>query len=67
MEKEKIGTDAGNIWQILNEKGNVKIVDLKKTTKMDIKDIYLALGWLARENKIQFFEMEKELAVCIIS
>lgn len=67
MEKEKIGTDAGNIWQILNEKGNVKITDLKKTTKIDIKDIYLALGWLARENKINFLEMDQELAVCIIS
>jgi len=67
MEKVKIGNDAGKIWQILNEKGNIKITDLKKTTKMEIKDIYLALGWLARENKIHFFEMEKELAVCIIS
>lgn len=67
MEKEKIGTDAGKIWQFLNEKGNVKIIDLKKATKMDIKDIYLALGWLAREDKILFFEIEKELAVCIVS
>ena len=56
MEKVKIGNDAGSIWQVLNEKGNITIVDLKKTTKMDIKDIYLALGWLARENKIHFFE-----------
>lgn len=67
MEKEKIGTDAGKIWQFLNEKGNVKIIDLKKATKMDIKVIYLALGWLAREDKILFFEIEKELAVCIVS
>lgn len=67
MEKGKIGTDAGIIWQLLNEKGNVRIVDLKKATKKDIKDIYLALGWLARENKIQFIEMEKELAVCLTS
>lgn len=67
MEKEKIGTIAGKIWQILNENGNVKIADLKKTTKKDIKDIYMALGWLARENKIHFFEVEKETAVCLIS
>lgn len=66
MEKGKIGTDAGIIWQILNEKGDVRIADLKKTTKKDIKDIYLALGWLARENKIQFLEMDKEPAVCTI-
>lgn len=67
MIKVKIGIDAGNIWQILNKKGSVKIIDLKKITKLDIKDIYLALGWLAREYKIQFSEMEKELAVCINS
>jgi hypothetical protein len=34
---------------------------------MDIKDIYLALGWLARESKVHFFEIEKELAVCLIN
>lgn len=67
MEKVKIGTNAGDIWQILNEKGNVKIADLKKHTKKDIKDIYLALGWLARENKIRFIEAERDLAVCLIS
>jgi len=67
MENEKIGIDAGKIWQILNEKGNVKIADLKKRTKMDIKNIFLALGWLARENKVLLFEMEKELAACAIS
>lgn len=67
MENEKIGIDAVKILQILNEKGNVKIADLKKRTKMDIKNIFLALGWLARENKVLLFEMEKELAACIIS
>lgn len=67
METEKIGTDAKKIWQILNDLGNVKIADLKKITKMDIKNIYLALGWLARDNKVLLFEMEKELAACIMS
>jgi hypothetical protein len=67
MKKEKIGTDAGIIWQFLYQNGNVKIIDIKKTLKMDIKDIYLALGWLARESKVHFFEIEKELAVCLIN
>lgn len=66
MEKPKIGNDAGRIWQIINEKGKIKVSDLKKSTKMDIKDIYLALGWLARENKIEFFEEEHELALSLI-
>jgi hypothetical protein len=67
MEKDKIGSNAGIIWQILDANGNVKISDLKKATKLDIKDVYLSLGWLARENKVIFFEMDNELAVCIVS
>jgi hypothetical protein len=67
MEKEKIGANADTIWQILNKERNVKISDLKKITKMEIKDIYLALGWLAKETKIHFFEKEKEFAVGILS
>lgn len=66
MEKVKIGLDAGKIWQLVSDKNNIKITDLKKQTKMDIKDIYLALGWLARENKVAFFELDHELAICLI-
>lgn len=66
MEKNSIGTNAGNIWQYLSVNGDVKLSDLKKILKLDVKDIYLALGWLARENKIHFFHLEKELAVCLV-
>ncbi len=50
MIKVKIGIDAGNIWQILNKKGSVKIIDLKKITKLDIKDIYILLWVGLQEN-----------------
>ncbi len=63
MKKIKIGFDAGKIWQIIEESKLIKISDLKRITKMDIKDLYLALGWLARENKVQFSEDERELAI----
>lgn len=66
MEKNKIGIDAGRIWQYLNMNGDAKISELKKIMKLDIKDIYLALGWLARENKIHFFFLDQELAVCLV-
>lgn len=65
MKKIKIGYDAGKVWQVLNIEESIKISDLKKATKMDIKDIYLALGWLARESKINFFELENEFTVCL--
>lgn len=54
METIRIDLDAGIIWQVINENKDIKITDLKKLTKMEIKNIYLALGWLARENKVFF-------------
>ena len=66
METIRIGSDAGIIWQVINDNKDIKITDLKKLTKMEIKNIYLALGWLARENKVFFFERENELAICLI-
>jgi hypothetical protein len=62
----KIGIHAGNVWHEIDKKGEIKISDLKKATKLDVKDLYLALGWLARENKIHFFEIEDEPAVSLI-
>ena len=66
METLRIGSDAEIIWQVINDNKDIKITDLKKLTKMEIKNIYLALGWLARENKVIFSERENELAICLI-
>jgi hypothetical protein len=63
MEIANIGNNAGKIWNTLDEKGDLKISNLKKITKFDIKDVYLALGWLSREGKLEFFETDNELAV----
>jgi hypothetical protein len=54
MSIEKIGENAGNIWKILKESGQMSSNALKKTTHLNEKDMNLALGWLARENKLSF-------------
>src|SRR3972149_4352347 len=66
MEKGKIGQDAGIIWQEIDAHGEMSATELKKSTKMDIKDIYLALGWLARENKVFFNTKKGELYISLI-
>jgi hypothetical protein len=43
---------------------NVKAV--KKATKLTEKDLNLALGWLAREGKITFNELEGELFIALV-
>jgi predicted HTH transcriptional regulator len=54
MSIEKIGENAGNIWKILKENGQMSSSALKKTVQLSEKDVNMGLGWLARENKLSF-------------
>jgi hypothetical protein len=49
----QIGQNAGIIWEILSKEGEIDIKGLIKKLKIDEKDIYSGIGWLARENKIK--------------
>jgi hypothetical protein len=50
---EKIGVNAGKIWTVLSkQQTNADVSSLARLTKVDINDVYTAIGWLARENKI---------------
>jgi len=49
----EIGKNAGLIWNFLSNQGDTDIENLLIKTKIDEKDLYLAIGWLARENKIK--------------
>jgi hypothetical protein len=47
---ELIGTNAGIVWNALNDGGKMSVKALKKATKIKLdKDLYAALGWLAKE------------------
>jgi len=52
--KETIGTSAGKIWRILNKSDEVAIPKLPKMLKESDTTTYQALGWLAREGKIEY-------------
>ena len=59
--KEKIGNDAGRVWQVLDVQGTKGIKELKKLIKLTDKEIYAAIGWLAREEKLVFQQKEDDL------
>ncbi|MDO5523814.1 MAG: winged helix-turn-helix domain-containing protein [Bacteroidia bacterium] len=63
---EKIGTNAGKVWTLLDEAGTQNVKELKKSAKLTDKDLYAALGWLAREGKVSLAEEEKELFVSLV-
>ena len=58
--KEKIGNDAGLIWQVLDAQGIKSLKELKKAAKLNDKEIYAAIGWLAREEKLAFHQEEDD-------
>ena len=66
MLTEKIGFSAGAVYIALI-KGELELKAIKKETGLKEQDVLLALGWLAREGKIQFrAEGAKELFVSLL-
>ena len=51
MEKKRIGSNAGKVWRILNEKGEQSMFTLCHELGLTFEDVATALGWLAREKK----------------
>ncbi|MDY3858377.1 MAG: winged helix-turn-helix domain-containing protein [Muribaculaceae bacterium] len=52
MNAEAIGSWAGLVWNALNETETVGLKQLKKITKLKDKEVFAAIGWLAREGKV---------------
>ena len=49
---EKIGSDAGKVWQVLEGSNEIDVNAISRLTKIEKMDCYSALGWLARERRI---------------
>ena len=57
----KIGDNAGKVWKLLDSKGEIDVSSIAKITQVKIQDVYSALGWLAREDKIKTNYKNKQL------
>ncbi len=68
MNTETIGTWAGLVWNALNEADVLDNKQIKKMTKLKDKELFAAIGWLAREDKLNIQtnpEDEKELLIAL--
>lgn len=59
-----IGENAGLIWNAL-QGGALTLKALKKATKLKNEELYLALGWLAREGKLNFTEKAEDTLIAL--
>ena len=62
-----IGTNAGLIWNVLDKLGKMDVKALKKATKLRTdRELYAAIGWLAKEGKLHFDESGEDLLIELV-
>jgi hypothetical protein len=61
--KVEVGELAGQVWQLLSSDGPQTLAQLQKKLKPQGEVLSFALGWLAREDKIDFVPEKKALRI----
>jgi len=54
-----IGETAGKVWQFLHQNGEASATRIAGEIKATTRDTERAIGWLAREGKLEFYEAQK--------
>ena len=64
--KEKIIEAAGKAWRFLGQNGQTNVSQLAKSLKEKEEVIFQALGWLAREDKIEYTVKNRRTFVSLV-
>ena len=57
--ESEIGAYAGRVWKILDIWGDADFITIKRLSDLEKNEVHTALGWLAREDKININEKQK--------
>ena len=60
VDAQTIGKNAGIVWRQLSHNRKWEYNELKEATGLSDRDLNAAIGWLAREDKIQFETTNKD-------
>jgi len=63
MHVKAIGDMAGAVWKVLGTQGKVALTTLPKVLDRDGALVQQAVGWLAREHKVEFEKQGRALYV----
>jgi hypothetical protein len=63
--KEHVGDTAGKIWHALDDFGPQTLAQLKKRLNGSGELVGFALGWLAREDKVDISQDKKNFKVAL--
>ena len=56
---QQIGKNAGTVWRALDENGRLSYAKLVKLTGLPRDTVMQAVGWLAREDKLEIEETNR--------
>lgn len=52
MDKHNVGEIAGLVWHALENRRAISVQELSRILSQNVIDVAMAIGWLAREDKI---------------
>lgn len=61
----KIGEAAGTVWRYLDAHGSTTLSGLRQGTELPDRLLHMALGWLAREGKLELVEDRRGLRIAL--
>jgi len=64
--KEQVIDAAGKAWKCLGEKGEVDVTSIPRLIKEKDPVVFQALGWLAREDKINYSTKQNKTFVSLV-
>jgi predicted ArsR family transcriptional regulator len=63
--RDEVGETAGKIWHLLNDKGPQTLGEIRKELGVPNELLNFAVGWLAREDKIEIAQEKKAFRILL--
>jgi hypothetical protein len=65
ISTEQIGHVAGDVWRVLDKERVQSLAALKKATGASNELVLAAIGWLAREDKLDFTAIGRAVKIAL--
>jgi hypothetical protein len=62
---QDIGDTAGKVWNFLHERGQSKLSAVEQGVRAPKSLVYMAVGWLAREGKLEVRQERRTVQVSL--
>jgi hypothetical protein len=64
-ERQAIGETAGKVWKLLDQKGVASLSAIEKQVGAPKALVDMAIGWLAREGKVELKQEKRTIQVSL--